>query len=1644
MRFPKKLTSMLLVLCLVVSVAAIAIVPAAAEETVETYAMDTVRGGSILHCFDWSYNNIKANLADIAKAGYTAVQTSPVQSPKDYNAGWTDASGQWWKLYQPLGFSVSNGNTWLGTKAELTSLCAEAEKYNIKVIVDIVANHLANNGTDGGTYSYLNSGVDTDLKNANYYHTNNTRTSDNSRYTITQYHLGMPDLNTGNSYVQQRVLGLLEECLDCGVDGFRFDAAKHIELPTDGSSCASQFWPTVINGATAYAAQKGYAAPFYYGEILGGAGTDISNYTTYMAVTDNYTGDLALDKAYWKYAPDLANGTYYKGASAVDSVLWVESHDTYMGESGSAWTKNTKDVTSDVLDKAWAIVGARADSTALFFARPNATMGLASADTNWKSTAVAEVNKFKNHFAGTGEYLASSGNTVAYIERGTKGVVISKLDGGGAVSITAHQMEDGTYTDQVTGNSFTVANGTISGTVGDTGVAVVYNPAESVLDYITADTLYLDPSADGWKQGNERYAMYLFNSAAEGTAWVSMSDSDNDGIYSAGVPSGNWTNVIFCRMDGSATENSWDSKWYQTINLYPEGNYNLFTVTGQQYGQSGNYVGDWSVFEDTQPTTAQPTTVQPTTVQPTTSAPASDTITVYAYNTHNWSEMNVYYWGSSSTNPDWPGVPMENGTTVFSATIPKDVTGIIFNNNTDQTVDIKSGIVDNMQWYITNETDSSGHYSVENGPTYYLVGGMTDWGRDNSYQLSLAPAADGKVQYQLNHVALRANAEIKISDSNNNWYPSNYNGNYTVPADGTYTVYFRPNADGDSDWHYNYFKLESTTSTYTVTWKNDDGTILKTDTVAEGETPAYAGDTPAKAATLDNTYTFSGWTPAPAPAAGDVTYTASYTAAEVPKYNIGLTNAIGWDTVYVYYWLGSQNNNWPGTALTVSGTDNFQMTAQIPSNVEGVIFNNGGDKQTGDITANIKNGAHWAVSLHNNAVAVNEVPSYYLVGTMNNWDKNNAPVFIPVKNDRGLEEYKLSEVVLSKDAQMKVCDSNDHWFPSGSNANYTVGSAGTYDVYFRPHGDGNQDWHQGYFYLANVSKYMVRWVDGDGHLLKTDTVSYGETPQYTGDVPTKTADAQYSYIFNNTWEPSVTAATADATYHAQFDATVNTYRVIWRNYDGSLLATDQVPFGETPAYSGSTPEKPYDEQYHYTFRGWDTPVQPVADHQSYTAVFDIFPHAYVSPSQTDWNLDEHKVEVTYICSDCGHEERHTVYFSDYDFEATTPPTCTQPGTGHYRVTDNFNYNMIPLLSDDIEIPATGHAWLPPVCVWSEDYSSATVTFTCTQCGESVVLTDDSIEVTYNGDNAIYRASVMLDGQAYFFDHSETRQYFTGHTLTLKGDIGVNYFIALTDEEFNTGNVAVQFTYNVEGNIKTFTVSKDAIKKVGENLYKATCYVAAAEMTYDITADLFLNEMLKASNVYSVKEYADYIIAHADDNAAYAKAAPLVLAMLDYGTRAQVVFERNTDKPANGGTYKVTYDVKADDMEVPVSDMKANLDTYGLTYVGSTVIYLSETTLRHYYRVTDEDAFNNYRDSITLDGAPAAFGERNGMVYVEFTNISAKDLGKAHTFTIGDDSYNYSALAYAKKVIEKGTNPDEVELAKAMVRYDQAAETFFGA
>ena len=95
-----------------------------------------------------------------------------------------------------------------------------------------------------------------------------------------------------------------------------------------------------------------------------------------------------------------------------------------------------------------------------------------------------------------------------------------------------------------------------------------------------------------WIQDNARFAAYLYD-AENNNTWVSMTDLGN-GYYSAQIPEGNWTNVIFCRMNPSTTDNNWNNKWNQTSDLdIPNDGNNCYTVADGAWDKGG---GSWGPY----------------------------------------------------------------------------------------------------------------------------------------------------------------------------------------------------------------------------------------------------------------------------------------------------------------------------------------------------------------------------------------------------------------------------------------------------------------------------------------------------------------------------------------------------------------------------------------------------------------------------------------------------------------------------------------------------------------------------------------------------------------------------------------------------------------------------------------------------------------------------------------------------------------------------------------------------------------------------------------------------------------------------------------------------------------------------------------
>ena len=115
--------------------------------------------------------------------------------------------------------------------------------------------------------------------------------------------------------------------------------------------------------------------------------------------------------------------------------------------------------------------------------------------------------------------------------------------------------------------------------------------------------LYLKPNSN-WLEADARFAAYYFSDNSDGV-WESMSDPDGDGIYEVPVPT-TFDYVIFCRMNPTASVNSWGGKWNQTADLtIPLNGNNLYTV---EEGTWDNGNGTWSVLGSSGTTTEPDTT----------------------------------------------------------------------------------------------------------------------------------------------------------------------------------------------------------------------------------------------------------------------------------------------------------------------------------------------------------------------------------------------------------------------------------------------------------------------------------------------------------------------------------------------------------------------------------------------------------------------------------------------------------------------------------------------------------------------------------------------------------------------------------------------------------------------------------------------------------------------------------------------------------------------------------------------------------------------------------------------------------------------------------------------------------------------------
>lgn len=335
-------------------------------ENAEKYGLtENIEDGAILHCWCWSFDTIKENIADIAAAGFTSIQTSPANECNDTHPNMklmgsdtvNGTDGCWWWHYQPTDWKI--GNYQLGTRDDFEAMCDEADKYGIKVIVDVIPNHVTPELDE----------VSQDLYNAaggkdNLFHANGFRAIQNggdwswgNRLACTTGEMGgLPDVNTENEGFQKYFMNYLNDLIECGADGFRYDTAKHIGVPsdpTDPRSPENDFWPVAtgkesVDGVSLEDADR----IFTYGEVLQGDNVPEKEYAQYMRMTaSSYGGKLRSAVQGKNFS--VNNIMNWQHSAPESLVTWVESHDTYCNAGESVGLSDTQ------IRLAWAVIAAR-------------------------------------------------------------------------------------------------------------------------------------------------------------------------------------------------------------------------------------------------------------------------------------------------------------------------------------------------------------------------------------------------------------------------------------------------------------------------------------------------------------------------------------------------------------------------------------------------------------------------------------------------------------------------------------------------------------------------------------------------------------------------------------------------------------------------------------------------------------------------------------------------------------------------------------------------------------------------------------------------------------------------------------------------------------------------------------------------------------------------------------------------------------------------------------------------------------------------------------------------------------------------------------------------------------------------------------
>ena len=349
---------------------------------------------------------------------------------------------------------------------------------------------------------------------------------------------------------------------------------------------------------------------------------------------------------------------------------------------------------------------------------------------------------------------------------------------------------------------------------------------------------------------------------------------------------------------------------------------------------------------------------------------------------------------------------------------------------------------------------------------------------------------------------------------------------------------------------------------------------------------------------------------------------------------------------------------------------------------------------------------------------------------------------------------------------------------------------------------------------------------------------------------------------------------------------------------------------------------------------------------------------------------------------------------------------------------------------DIEEPYDGY----PVLSGAKVYENYTYAGCSGNPGEPTIKYSNTESDPVYADHNDADGDGKCDYCGNFMDGSLAKLAFA--SLSLKGNIGVSFYMDLSTAVIDDSSAYMQFTLP-NGSTEKILVSaaeKNTTITEGKTYYVFSCEVAAKEMTADIKAQIISGDSASESFTYTVKNYADTLLNSEEYDDETKK---LVISMLNYGAASQEYFDYNTDSLANSSLtdeQKRLPDTQASDLSAYKSSYTKDENYKGSTsYYGSSLVLESGTDVKHYFAY--DSANTSVKSFVCKDGNGNYYqiSQSGDYLYVRIDNIPGHKLGDTLTLSLYEyevkvGEISYSPLSYVYSVLSAYPTDDGTHYA----------------